>query len=171
MSDSLDNLWKTYGIINEWIKFSDAKAGAVLALNGVIIGLIYSNLQNNPGDFTKHPIIFTSLMLGILVGCISIYFCLRCLNPTLKLGEPNSLIFFSHISQKFKKYEDYVNAANNAFNDEKNLQDDLSQQIWVNSKVAHNKYVAVTWAIRLLSLTLLIDILSSVTILTLEVLA
>jgi hypothetical protein len=40
MSDEFEKSWKFYTLIIDHIKFSDTKSAAILAINGVICGLM-----------------------------------------------------------------------------------------------------------------------------------
>jgi len=42
MPTTLEILWSTYDTINGWIKFSDTKAGAILAANIAILAILFS---------------------------------------------------------------------------------------------------------------------------------
>lgn len=160
MNSKLENSWKTLETINEWIRFADTKAGGVLGIVGVIAGIILSVLAGAGGNFfSQYPLLFLFLVLGILSGCGAIYFAIRCLNPTLNVGEPTSLIYFAHVAQKFETPTSYRQAIDKGFADGQMLSQ-ITDQIWANSKVAWRKYRAVTWAIRFLTLTILITVVS-----------
>lgn len=158
MNTELETLWKTYDTVNEWIRFSDTKAGAILAANGVIAGIVLANLASAKDFLHKNPVFLIFLITGVIAGCMSIYFSIRCLNPTLRVGEPTSLIFFAHVAQKFEKPSDYEQAVSKAFTDDVQAMAQIAQQVWANSSVAWKKYKAVVWAIRFLELTVLVGI-------------
>ncbi|MBE0682000.1 MAG: hypothetical protein IH589_08790 [Anaerolineales bacterium] len=41
-------MWRIYGTLNDWIRFSDTKAGVILATNGVVAGAVFSD-PTGPG--------------------------------------------------------------------------------------------------------------------------
>jgi len=158
MNSKLEHSWKTLGTINEWIRFADTKAGGVLGIVGIIASIMLSVLAGTSGNLPSHdPLLFLFLVLGIISGCGSTYFAVHCLNPTLNVSEPTSLIYFAHIVHKFKTSASYQQAIGKGLADDQMLSQ-IADQIWANSKVAWRKYRSVTWAIRFLTLTILITI-------------
>lgn len=157
MDQLLDTLWKNDSIINEWIRFSDTKATTVLALNGVIIGILSPTLISNKDFLFNHQIIFVAIVICFLTIIFSTCFCICCLNPTLKFGNSRSLIFFSHIA-KYPTSSDYSQSIENSFNDECNIKKDLCEQIWINSIIANKKNESVKKSINFLIFTFVIGI-------------
>lgn len=145
-----DALWKTYTEINGWIRFSDTKAGVMIATNGTILSIVFSKSIDNANFIINNGIIFLSLVFGFLFGLLSIYFAIRCLNPTLEVGEPRSLIYFAHIAKRYTSPNEYNVGVLRGFRDELDATNQISNQVWANSKVAWNKYINVTRATRLL---------------------
>jgi hypothetical protein len=74
-------------------------------------------------------------------------FAILCLGPTLSIGEPISLIYFGHIAKKYDSCNRYKIDVVAAFRDESGSIDQITSQVWANSKIAWKKYVNVTWAI------------------------
>ena len=142
-----ENMWKTYDAINGWIKFSDTKAGAILAANGAILTIAFSKSIDNKDFILDNQFILISLSLGFLFGLISMIFAIFCLGPTLSIGEPKSLIYFGHIAKKYDSCNRYKIDVAVAFRDELDSIDQITSQVWANSKIAWKKYVNVTWAI------------------------
>ena len=167
MKTTIETLWKSYSIINEWIRFSDTKAGAILAINGVIASIVLSKLANGNNFLDVHQIFPVLLILGTITTFISTIFSIYCLSPTLKVGDiNNSLIFFANIAERFGSHYDYEKIAQDVLADEKQAATQIAQQVWANSKVAWKKYKAVAWATYFLGLTILIGILSIIGILS-----
>ncbi len=144
---TLEFLWKTYSSITDWIKFSDAKAAAVLAANGVVVGFALSNASTINKLVNKHEIFLPLVIIGSLALYASTIFCLLCLLPKLSVGESSSIIFFAHIAKKTKtNSKDYRLAVDTVFRDNEEL-NQVKDQIWAISKVAKRKYFLVGWGI------------------------
>lgn len=154
----LETLWKTYDTINEWIRFSDTKAVAILGINGVVAGFVFSNLKELKLVLSSYPIILIPLIIGIFTCSVSVYFSIICLAPTLKVGDRDSLIFFAHVAEKFKTPGDYEKAVRQILKNDNDLMGQITNQVWSNSKVAWKKYNAVVWCTRFFILTVLICI-------------
>jgi hypothetical protein len=50
---TLDDSWKQLQQVNEIVRYADAKAGLILTLNGVLVGLVAVRLQSS-GFFAGH---------------------------------------------------------------------------------------------------------------------
>ena len=166
MNTTIETLWKTYNVINEWIRFSDTKAGAILAANGIIASIVLPKLSDHKVFLNNHPTLLILLMMGITTAFISIILSIICLNPTLKIGtKTNSVIFFANIAENFQTHDEYEKNALDVLIDEKHAAAQIAQQVWANSKVALKKYKAVVWATYSLEGTILIGIISAIGIL------
>lgn len=146
--DSDEHYWNVYVQINEWIKFADAKAGALISLNGVILGFVVSNLDNIRLIIASETCTKVLIILGIISLIVSLFFAIKCIFPKLNVGEPQSHIFFEHIAKKYttaKEFKKYVDKPID-------LNVDLKTQVWANSKVASKKYTAINYSIIAFSL-------------------
>jgi len=152
--NTIETAWQIYATVNEWIRFSDTKAGAILAADGVIAAVAFSLLPE-PVPAAYLPLIVS----GAVSGVLSVYFSILCLNPALRFGEPNSLIFFAHIAQRYQGPNEYAEALVGVFSEEEAAAAQIAAQIWVNSRVALKKYRAVTWATRSFGFTVAVIVL------------
>jgi len=147
-----DNLWKIYNNISELIRFSDAKAIAILATNGVIAGFYFSNISTLKDILTDRPIVFIPLLVAVFLIFISASRSAQCLFPRLKAEKECDVIFFGDIVKKHRSPTDYEKAIRESFsNNNATLNSQLSYQIWQVSKVAQCKYDAVKESVWFLS--------------------
>ena len=138
--------------IGSWIRFSDAKAGAVVGIQGLVLGLLFRSLTDILSPLNAHDewsswlwTGATVLAAGSLGLLASIGTAAAAVLPRLKVGEPTSGIYFMHIAEhpSTKAYSEVISAESYRF------EDDLLTQIHVNSFVAKKKYVLVVWAMRI----------------------
>ncbi|MDG3546260.1 Pycsar system effector family protein [Methanobacterium formicicum] len=152
MKDNINSLWNIYNTVNEWIKFSDTKAAVVLATNGVILSLFFSNIFNYIKIEQLTILIIILIIIGTTAGLFSIIFAILCLVPNTNNYKLKSLIFFGDIA-KFESPEKYSDeVGKKLFND---LKRQISQEIWINSRIASNKYDNVSYSIKLLLISIL----------------
>ena len=59
------------------------------------------------------------------------------------------MIYFGHIATKTNKYKDYLDETKTKFENIDQLSEQLSEQIYENSKIAWKKFKNVTYSIRL----------------------
>lgn len=159
MNSVLSTLWQTYETINEWIRFADTKAAAVLGINGILVGFAVTNLSSLMISVLSNEwLLVVALMTG-LSTLVSVYFAIKCLNPTLKIGEPTSLIYYAHIASQFTSPKDYYQKATESFSDDIESTRQIANQVWVNSIVSWKKYQAVTRSIWFLIFSLFLSVL------------
>lgn len=157
MDSKLDSMWQTYNAVQEGIRHSDSKAEAVVGIVGVVAGIMLSALASSGNvSFSQRPLLFILLVLGIISGAAALYFAIRCLSPTLDVGEPTSLLFFGHIAKLYDTAQSYQRALDKAFVNDNDILEHLTSEVWANSKIAWKKFMFVTWAIRLLVVTIFI---------------
>lgn len=145
-SDATDHLWRTLQTINEWTRFADAKAGAVLTANGVLGTLAAGFVKDHWAILAANR---TIAILAFACGALLIgssFVCVKCLLPKVKVkGETDSLLFFHHIA--LKDEEGYLIAAAEALHDDDKAFREVGKQVWANAKVAREKHQEIYWAI------------------------
>jgi hypothetical protein len=142
LNTKTENLWKTFEAINEFIRFADTKAVAILAIDGVIAGFYFSNIETIQTLLQQRPIVLVLLLMSIGFVLISSGFSTYCIVPRLKMNKSNCLIFFCDIAN-YPTADAYKKAIENEMSD-KEIEKHLTDQIWANSKIANKKYYAVT---------------------------
>ena len=164
MPTTLEILWSTYDTINGWIKFSDTKAGAILAANIAILAILFSKVIDFKDFIIIHREISWLLALSIACGILSIAFSIISLNPRTKSGTKTSVLFFGSIADNYTNYSQYKIALGRRLRDDLDLMDQITEQVWINSKIAHDKYNKIKWSMCFfLSMLILIFILGIIT--------
>lgn len=149
----IDQAWRILGLVNDWLKHAEAKAGLALATAGVLGGLLYS-IATSLSD----PKWWTITALVVAVICVvSAGVCgAMAVVPRLWRKDPaTSKIYYDHIARaypkKTKKHPSRLLAFQRELttmaDDKSTLFDELSAQIWTNAHVASAKYKWSTWAI------------------------
>jgi hypothetical protein len=143
----VDEAWRVLGQVNDWIRFADTKAGAVVAASGVLGGLLVKSAPSR-NDFRTHTTYAVLLSLALASVAVGMLLALRVLTPKLRSGEPRSLVYFSHVAKKYPRTpSDFVERFKSMADDENQLAIQVLDQVWANSCVAYRKYRMVTWAI------------------------
>ncbi|MFD8267338.1 Pycsar system effector family protein [Streptomyces althioticus] len=148
-----DHAWKALGLVVDWIKHAETKAGVTLAATGVTGGVLYNLLKDvsTPSAW----LILSAAICGL--GVITAGLCAGlALWPRLKMKEePTSLLYFHHIARGHAKSDTYTTSLISLTSDIDALVTEIASQGWANSKVAHEKYMWGGWAIRSLLLSLM----------------
>jgi hypothetical protein len=146
----IEDAWRLLNSTNEWVRFADAKAGGALAGAGVLAGALASAALSD--QFDSAPKI--AVILGALAGVAALVaaaLALYALIPTLRVGEPVSLIYFEHVARKYKKDTDgHAAAVRDLLADEDRYFKEVAAQVWANSVVARGKFLASGWALAVL---------------------
>ena len=144
---SIDDQWKVLGSLTELIRFADAKAGALLATNGVLAAAVTGTLRDNRPLTLGHAWIFVPAAAGLAGLIVSAFFCLDCIRPRIGARAHHSLLYFRHIAA-FPEPSAYEKAAA-AASDEASAFREVTVGVWANARIARAKYrciAAATWS-------------------------
>lgn len=151
--------------INDWINSCDSKAGTVLALIGVLLTIIFTNdgmaEMYNVLQYIIPPTNFCTYIYIIFLGISVFMLCYGIMRLILTLvarinsniyQQPglitNSVLFFGKISNR-SSYQVFQNDILSIKKDD--YLKDLLSQVYINSKIANEKYVnyniGIKWTI------------------------
>ncbi len=159
----IDDSWKQLAQINEMVRYADAKAGLILTLNGLLIGLIAVRVQSE-GFLSEHPVPAATLILAVGFLALSVGFDLAAVMPRLVIanGQHTSLLHFEHVGSRFTRQQDeYVEELTAVLRDTDRLNQELGAQVWANSMVARRKYACVRWSLWFLAGALVATLLAA----------
>jgi hypothetical protein len=146
--------WKTLQLVNEWIRFSDAKAAAVLAGSGLLGGLVVHSVPSYQ-QFGDHLVRSALLILALVCVVTSFLLALMALTPILRAEERPSLVYFRHIAEDYSTdRETFVARFIALAGEEEEFQRQLAEQIWANSIIAKRKFERVRWGVRFLGVAM-----------------
>lgn len=147
MNDRIEHYWRTYQMINDWTKFSDTKAGIIVTVFGLFLTIIYTNSEAVYTAITASLLILILSIICCATSIISIFFAFICVNPRLKNKNTKSVFYFGHIAQN-NDFSEYRNYSKTILNNENLIEDQLSEQVYVNSTIAWKKFKNVSISIR-----------------------
>lgn len=144
--DKTENYWKILGDVNDSIKFAEAKAIALISTSGILIAFLFSrpDIINIIKDSTSSLIIFIICSSAFLLSIISAVICLK---PNFKYKSSKSIIFFKTISKDYSSGKDYFIASQKILTNEKDLGEQLSEQIIIKSRIVNGKFRAIQMSI------------------------
>ncbi len=139
--------WKALANNQSWIKFSDTKAGTLIAIDGVLGAAIIHILPqwNSEGkDIVA--------MWMLLAAAVSLFLSLSCaiisLTPITKHGAPKSVIFFGDIYARFRDdLTGFKNEFQKQVKADPDLLDDVLSQVWATSRIASVKFRLVKYSV------------------------
>jgi hypothetical protein len=145
---AIESMWNIYNNINDLIKFSDTKAGLILASNGAILSVIFINAIDRTINFSNYFLFLLFLSIGLTFGVLSIIISIFSIKPNLIEIDDRSLIYFGTISQKYRKESKYHEKVFETFNNETLTLGQISDEVWIISGIALKKYKLInlsTW--------------------------
>ncbi len=142
ISSETEELWNIHKAISELIRFSDAKATAILAINGVLVGFYFSNVNTLKEVFVQRLAALVPFALSFLLSIVSVCFAAYCMYPRLRKTLTRNLLFFRDISE-YEGAAAYEKVITEALGNKEAWKACISRDIWAISKVAKNKYSMV----------------------------
>ena len=152
-----DAAWRTLGLMNDWIKHADAKAGISLAATGTGAILLFNQTKAiKPGScwWLYAPVVLAALLLLCAAFC-----CTKALIPrtkatdqvvsasTLKKKNP---LFYGDVAREWKR-EPFIRLTIQLSRDDEALIKHLGAQIHVNGDIALTKFKWTNRAVRWLA--------------------
>lgn len=152
----IEDAWRLLNSTNEWVRFADAKAGGALAGAGVLAGALATAGLSDKFDKAPEAAVWFGAFAGI-AALAAAGLAVYGLIPTLRVGEPVSLIYFEHVARKYRKDTDgHAAAVKELLANEDRYFTEVAAQVWANSVVARGKFLASAWALTVLGIGVLL---------------
>lgn len=138
--DDPQRLWETLTHVNAWIRFADAKAGGLLTLGGAFGGALLMWL-GDPSSAARGATTISIVLLAVSVVAalgvaVNALLCLAPLTDPVD-SEYQTTIFFGHIAQH-DSWRSFFQSMRQEDTDR--LLQDLSHQVYENSRIATYKF-------------------------------
>lgn len=146
-----DRLKHTLQFVNDWLKFSEAKNAALVALVAVILSEFSTSLSDETSGWIwwLNALGVWSITAGGILSLMSFIprLTFKWSQSTTAMSAEDNLFYFGDISKYSAfQYLDALYAAENQENQKRKLEADLAGQIVINSKIAMKKYRQFTCA-------------------------
>jgi hypothetical protein len=158
---STEQYWRIFDVNLAWIRQSDTKAYTMFTVYGISISVVFSKIDTIAAELSQSYMMIALATIYILSSMIALVFGFRCIQPSLKLKVPPSIIFFGSISRAYQSGEAYYEGSRPTANDVQAMEKELCNQIYINSIIARGKYDDISKSITafLVSLITLIMII------------
>ncbi len=144
-----------YGEIASWSRFSDTKAGGVIALNALLFGLHAEPLKSILVAGNQNATVTPDWMfiVSLLMGLASVIAALWSMLPKVESRESNSILYFGHIAchEDADGYQSAIEAVSDA-----GYEKDIAEQIRLISVRSVQKYRSVKWSLVFLGIALVL---------------
>ncbi|GAG97629.1 unnamed protein product [marine sediment metagenome] len=157
--------------VNEWLKFAEAKNGALLAVDTAIIFGIFKLASDSAWPHAIFSYLTISLVIASAVSCL-VSFIPRIKIPTVTLNQkPNtgvSLLFYAHIAKYDpESYLKDLYGQSDSTTPSSSFEMDFARQIVTNSGIAVKKYHCFTVALWLTVVALILLLIAGIAMITL----
>ena len=150
--DLVDHYWGSINYVFDLIKSSEIKAGLILSFYGILLNFSYQKIAYLLVTYPNNLIIYTILGLWFCCTVASIHFSIRCFIPRIEAKFDKNIFFFGDIITKFGNINEFSKTFYKISIDEKQVFDQLGQQIFIISKIATIKFKNVKLSLRFLAI-------------------
>ena len=154
-----NNFWEQLERLEKLIRASELKAGLILSFQSLILGLFFDRLDELQITFEKNIAFIVIVSLWLICATISIYFAIKCFMPRLELKFKKNVFFFRDAARSYGNIEEYTKELLKVYLNEEELFKQLSEQIYIESKIIDEKFKNVQKSIKYLAVSFIFVIL------------
>ena len=147
------NFWEHIEQLDRLIRAAELKAGLILSFHSLFLGIIIDKI-NEVSEFMEQGIIYKLAILAwFIMVAISLYFALNCFRPKMELNFSKNVFFFRDAIREFGDIQSFKKTFLEINKDASQLYGQLSEQIFIQSKIIDYKFSTVQRAIKFLYLS------------------
>ncbi len=156
MDNVTENYWRILDVNLAWIRQSDTKAYTIFMIYGISISVVFANIGSITNMLGNSIVVMLLGILYMITSLIAIRFGFRCIQPSLKLKFPSSIVFFGSIANSFISPEAYFEHSRQILEDPDKMHKELCNQIFINSIIARGKFTDINKSIKAFMASLVI---------------
>ncbi|WP_223170128.1 Pycsar system effector family protein [Maribacter aquimaris] len=158
----VDHYWGTINYVSNLIKASELKAGLILSFYGIILNFIYQSAETVLRSDANPTPLYILTTLWFLATVISVFYSVRCFIPKLEGNYDDNVFYFGDVINKFGTIKEFSKKFYDVSINEKEVFEQLGEQIYINSKIAAWKFRNVQRSIRFLVISLVLLFVTAV---------
>ena len=158
----VDHYWGTINYVSGLIKASELKAGLILSFYGIILNFIYQSAAPVMHSLSNAILFYILMGLWFIATVVSIFYSVRCFIPKLEGNYSDNVFYFGDVITKFGTIKEFSKKFYNVSINEKEVFEQLGEQIYINSKISAWKFRNVQRSIRFLAISLLLLLATAV---------
>lgn len=159
MRQDPNNYWEQLERLEKLIRASEFKAGVVFSFHSLILGIFIDRLEQLRPLFIENKFSIVICILWMIAVFISIFYCFKCFKPQIELSYDKNVFFFQDAVRAYGGEKEYTKKLLEVCADEKELFEQLGEQIHAESKIIDQKFKCVRYAIGFFALSFLFVIL------------
>lgn len=146
--EKLEVYWETIGYINGLNRSSEIKAGLIISFYGLLLGVVLQVLTNMETDYKMTYFLIGVILVFTFFVSRSIYYSFRCFLPQIEKNFNKNMFFFHDVITHYGDIDAFSKKFRRLLDKEKELYDQLGQQIYVISLIASKKFSDVNNSVR-----------------------
>ena len=158
----VDHYWGTINYVSGLIKASELKAGLILSFYGIILNFIYQSAAPVMHSVSNAILFYILIGLWFIATVISIFYSVRCFIPKLEGNYSDNVFYFGDVITKFGTIKEFSQKFYDVSINEKEVFEQLGEQIYINSKISAWKFRNVQRSIRFLAISLLLLLITAI---------
>jgi len=158
----VDHYWGTINYVSGLIKASELKAGLILSFYGIILNFIYQSAAPVMHSVSNAILFYILIGLWFIATVVSIFYSVRCFIPKLEGNYSDNVFYFGDVITKFGTIKEFSKKFYDVSINEKEVFEQLGEQIYINSKISAWKFRNVQRSIRFLAISLILLLLTAV---------
>ena len=158
----VDHYWGTINYVSNLIKASELKAGLILSFYGIILNFIYQSAETVLRSDANPTPLYILTTLWFIATVISVFYSVRCFIPKLEGNYDDNVFYFGDVINKFGNIKEFSKKFYDVSMNEKEVFEQLGEQIYINSKIAAWKFRNVQRSIRFLVISLVLLFVTAV---------
>ncbi|WP_245233042.1 Pycsar system effector family protein [Maribacter forsetii] len=158
----VDHYWGTINYVSGLIKASELKAGLILSFYGIILNFIYQSAAPVMHSVSNAILFYILIGLWFIATVVSIFYSVRCFIPKLEGNYSDNVFYFGDVITKFGTIKEFSQKFYDVSINEKEVFEQLGEQIYINSKISAWKFRNVQRSIFFLAISLVLLLLTAV---------
>ncbi len=148
-----NNYWEQLERLEKLIRASELKAGIIFSFHGLVLGVFFDRLEELKPLFQEGALFIVLASFWMITAMISIFFCFKCFKPQISKKYEKNVLFFRDAVYAFGSIEKYSKKVIEIFGKDEEFYTQLSQQIYIESKIIDQKFKNVEQAIKYFALS------------------
>ncbi len=148
-----NNYWEQLERLEKLIRASELKAGIIFSFHGLVLGVFFDRLEELKPLFQEGALFIVLASFWMITAMISIFFCFKCFKPQISKKYEKNVLFFRDAVYAFGSIEKYSKKVIEIFGKDEEFYTQLSQQIYIESKIIDQKFKNVENAIKYFALS------------------
>lgn len=140
---------------NDWIKYADQKATILISVYGILITIVYTNPKEILESVNTNICTQITFGLTLILVAVSIFNAFRAMYPRITNNNPDTSIFFGHIS----KMENWGNYKEQFPKDNSVYEDQLTEQIHSNAIICTQKFTNIKTSVLFFGLAMVLIVI------------